>query len=387
MIKRRKTRKIKIRNIYIGGDAPVVVQSMTNTATKDVQATLKQIKRLKEAGCELVRVGVPDMESAKALGKIISGTDLPVVADIHFDAKLAHESISQGVHKLRINPGNLRNRDEVKSLAKRANSAGIPIRIGVNAGSLDPLLYKKYGGICSEAMVESADREISLLNEVGFDNIIISLKASSVSLCVEAYRLMSEKCNYPMHVGITEAGTRNFGTIKSSVGLGILLYEGIGDTLRVSLTDDPVQEIHVAWDILKCLEIRRRGPELISCPTCARTQIDVVRIAREVEKRVRNIPYPLKLAIMGCVVNGPGEAKEADLGIAGGKGKGVIFKKGKKLTIVDEENLLDSFMDEVEKLVEEMRNFTPKEIRNVENGGRRMETGNTASKEIRKIGK
>ncbi|MCD4782937.1 MAG: flavodoxin-dependent (E)-4-hydroxy-3-methylbut-2-enyl-diphosphate synthase [Candidatus Eremiobacteraeota bacterium] len=363
MIKRRKTHKIKIRNIYIGGDAPVAVQSMTNTATKDVEATLKQIKRLEEAGCELVRVGVPDMESAKALGKIISGTDLPVAADIHFDAKLAHEAISQGVHKLRINPGNLRNRDEVKSLAKQANSAGIPIRIGVNAGSLDPMLYKKYEGICAEAMVESADREIVLLNKVGFDNIIISLKASSVPICVEAYRLMSQLCDYPMHIGITEAGTRNFGTIKSSVGLGILLYEGIGDTLRVSLTDDPVQEIRVAWDILKSLEIRQRGPELISCPTCARTQIDVVRIACEVEERVRNIPYPLKLAVMGCVVNGPGEAKEADLGIAGGKGKGVIFKEGKKLRVVDEENLLDSFMDEVGKLVEEMRNIASKEIR------------------------
>jgi len=355
MIKRRKTRKIKIKDIHIGGDAPVIVQSMTNTHTKDVSSTLKQIKRLEEAGCELVRVGVPDMESAKALGEIISGTHLPIAADIHFDVNLAHESISQGVHKLRINPGNLRNVDEVKALAKRADFAGIPIRIGVNAGSLDPAIYKKYGGICPEAMVESAEREIALLNEAGFDNIIISLKASSVPLCVEAYKLMSEKCDYPMHIGITEAGIRNFGTIKSSVGLGILLYEGIGDTLRVSLTDDPVHEVHVAWDILKSLEIRQRNPELISCPTCARTEIDVMKIACEVEQRVRNIPYPLKLAVMGCVVNGPGEAKEADLGIAGGKGKGVIFKKGKKLRIVDEENLLDVFMEELEGIVRERR--------------------------------
>lgn len=355
MIERRKTRKIRVKDRFVGGDAPILVQSMTNTFTKDVEATLAQIHRLEEAGCELVRVGVPDMESAEALGRIIAGTGLPVCADIHFDIRLAREAIRQGIHKLRINPGNLRNKEEVKSLAKQAKEAGIPIRIGVNAGSLDPEVHEKYGRLCPEALVESGMNEIALLEEAGFGDIIISLKASSVPLCVEAYRMIARERTYPLHIGITEAGTRGYGTVKSAAGLGILLYDGIGDTLRVSLTDDPVPEVHAAWDILKALEIRRRGPELISCPTCARTEIDVIGLARMVEERVRNIPCPLKLAVMGCAVNGPGEAKEADLGVAGGKGKAVIFRRGEKIKVVKEEDILSEFMAEVEKMAGEMK--------------------------------
>jgi len=355
-MKRRKTRKIRVGNKFIGGDAPILVQSMTNTRTSDVEATVLQIKLLREAGCELVRVGVPNMESAKALGQIIASTNLPVAADIHFDARLAKAAIEQGIHKLRINPGNLRNKDEVRELAKLAKDADIPIRIGVNAGSLDPEIRGKYGVLCPEALVESGMREIALLEDAGFEDIIISLKASSVPLCVEANRQIAGRCNYPLHVGITEAGTKNYGTIKSSVGLGILLYEGIGDTLRVSLTDDPVVEVYAAWDILKALEIRKRGPELISCPTCARTQIDVIKLARQVEGLTRNIEYPIKLAVMGCVVNGPGEAKEADVGIAGGKGKAVIFREGTKIRAVDENDILTAFMAEVERFIEERTN-------------------------------
>jgi (E)-4-hydroxy-3-methylbut-2-enyl-diphosphate synthase len=351
MINRKKTRKIKIRDIFVGGDAPVVVQSMTNTATRDVDATINQIRQLEEAGCELIRLGVPDMESAKALKVITEATRLPVAADIHFDVDLAFEAIKSGVHKLRINPGNLRNKDEVRALAKAAKSAGIPIRIGVNAGSLDPEMHKKYGKICPEALVESASREIDLLREADFEDMIISLKASSVPLCVEAYRQMAERYDYPLHIGITEAGTKNFGAIKSAAGLGILLYDGIGDTLRVSLTDNPVYEIQAAWDILKALEIRTRGPILVSCPTCARTEIDVISLAQKVEEMTRNIPFPIKLAVMGCVVNGPGEAKEADVGIAGGKGKAVIFRSGQKVRIADESEMLEAFMEEVENFI------------------------------------
>lgn len=354
MIKRKKTKKIKVGGIYIGGDAPIIVQSMTNTSTADVESTLAQIKRLEAAGCELVRVGVPHMESAKALDKIVSGTHLPIAADIHFDARLAQEAIKRGIHKLRINPGNLRNKDEVKELAYLAGEAGIPIRIGVNAGSLDPEIHAKYGAITPEALVESGMKEIALLEETGFDQILISLKASSVPLCTEAYRILSKQYDYPLHIGITEAGTRRYGAIKSAIGLGILLWEGIGDTLRVSLTDDPVEEVKTAWDILKALEIRKRGAEIISCPTCARTQIDVINLALQVEERVSHISAGIKLAVMGCVVNGPGEAKEADLGIAGGKGKGAIFKQGVKLKVVQEEQLLEEFLAEVEQFVQEI---------------------------------
>ncbi len=347
---RRVTKKVRVGDKFIGGDAPILVQSMTNTPTKDVLSTLSQIKRLEDAGCELVRCGVPDMESAIALGEIVRGTSLPVCADIHFDANLAREAIRQGVSKLRINPGNLRDQDEVKDLAYMCKKAGIPIRIGVNAGSLDPDLLKKYGKVCADALVESALKEVKLLEKCGFTDIVISLKASSVPLCVESYRKIADVVEYPLHIGITEAGTKMQGTVKSSVGLGILLYEGIGDTLRVSLTEDPVVEVQVGWEILKALGIRKRGVELISCPTCARANIDVIKLAKEVEKSLSHILVPIKVAVMGCIVNGPGEAKEADIGIAGGKGKGILFKKGKKVKVVDEKEMVSVLVEEVENM-------------------------------------
>ncbi|MFP4498086.1 MAG: flavodoxin-dependent (E)-4-hydroxy-3-methylbut-2-enyl-diphosphate synthase [Vulcanimicrobiota bacterium] len=353
MIQRKTTRKIKVREAYIGGDAPVLVQSMTNTLTSDIQATMSQVFELEAAGCELVRCGVPDIESARALKEIVRSTALPVCADIHFDADLAREAISQGVHKLRINPGNLKNKEEVRDIALRCKEAGIPIRIGVNAGSLDTKILEKYGGITPAAMVESAQREIELLESVGFADIIISLKASRVPLCVESYRMMSDLYDYPLHIGITEAGTLGYGSVKSAVGLGILLYQGIGDTLRVSLTDNPVKEMEVAWDILKALEIRKRGPELVSCPTCARSQIDVISMAREVEARLRKITAPITVAVMGCVVNGPGEAREADVGLAGGKGRGVIFRQGRKIKTVDEQNLVDELFNEIDSFLKQ----------------------------------
>jgi (E)-4-hydroxy-3-methylbut-2-enyl-diphosphate synthase len=365
MIKRRKTQAIAVGNLTIGGDFPIVVQSMTNTDTRDIASTLSQIRRLEEAGCELVRLGIPDMESAKSLKAIISQTKLPIAADIHFDAKLAQEAINQGVHKLRINPGNLRNKDEVKHLAELCKQKKIPIRIGVNAGSLDPEILSMFEGITPEALVKSAENEIKLLEECNFFNILISLKASHVPLCVEAYRLMSQKYDYPLHIGITEAGTIKYGTVKSSVGLGILLYEGIGDTLRVSLTADPVEEVKVSWDILKSLGIRTRGPELISCPTCARTKIDIPYLALQVEEKIQSIPYPIKVAVMGCIVNGPGEAKEADVGIAGGKGKGVIFREGKQIRTVNELEMIDALLSEIEILIERRYNSNHEAIKTI----------------------
>jgi (E)-4-hydroxy-3-methylbut-2-enyl-diphosphate synthase len=350
MMERRASRRVRIGNRYIGGGEPVLVQSMTNTPTRDVEATLLQIRRLEEAGCEIVRCGVPDMESAMALGAILRGSRLPVVADIHFDAALAMEAVRQGVHKLRINPGNLRDRDEVRKLARACRKAGIPIRIGVNAGSLEPGLYQKHGGVCAAAMAESAMGEVRLLEECGFEEIVLSLKASSVGLTVESYRQVAGMCDYPFHVGITEAGTKNFGTVKSAAGIGILLYEGIGDTIRVSLTADPVAEVEAGWNILKALELRRRGPELISCPTCARAQIDVISLAGEVERRLSRLTYPIKVAVMGCAVNGPGEAREADVGVAGGKGMGVIFRGGEKVRVVEEWEMADALMEEVDRI-------------------------------------
>ncbi len=355
MIKRRTTKKIPVRDKFIGGDSPILIQSMTNTPTKDVEATINQINRLEEAGCELVRLGIPDMESAQALGKIIKSTALPVAADIHFNADLAREAIRQGVHKLRINPGNLVDKKEVRDIVIKAKDAGIPIRIGVNAGSLSHSVMRKYGNrVCAEAMVDSCLEEISLLENEEFKDIIVSLKASSVSMCVEAYRMISQRINYPLHIGITEAGLREYGTIKSSIGMGILLYDGIGDTMRVSLTDDPVYEIAVAWDILKALEIRRRDPEIISCPTCARSEINVISLAGKISNEIKHLRYPIQIAVMGCSVNGPGEAKEADLGIAGGKGNAVIFREGSTIIKdIREEDMLRLFMEEIEKYIKE----------------------------------
>lgn len=350
MIKRKKTKKIKIGNIYVGGDAPVVVQTMCNTDTRDVKKTVAQIKQFQEAGCEMVRLAVLDMDAAKAIGKIKKQVKIPLVADIHFSAELAMEAMRQGIDKLRINPGNIGSEEKIKLVVLEAKKRKIPIRIGVNAGSLEKDILKKYRGkVTAKAMVESAMRHIRILEKYGFKDILVSMKASDVERTVEAYRLLSKKVNYPLHIGITEAGTIFRGTIMSSIGLGILLYEGIGDTLRVSLTADPVEEVRVGWEILKSLGIRKRGITVTSCPTCGRTQINLIELAKKVEAELSKIDKDVHVAVMGCVVNGPGEAREADLAIVGGVGVGLIMKNGEIIKKVDEENLLKEFIKEVKK--------------------------------------
>lgn len=350
MIKRRKTRKIKVGNVFIGGDAPVAIQSMCNTDTRDVEATVAQIKELIQAGCEIIRVAVPDMEAARAIGEIKKQISIPMVADIHFSADYAMEAIAQGVDKLRINPGNIGSEEKVVMLVKACKEKNIPIRIGINGGSLEKDILEKYKGeVTPEGMVESAMRHIKILEKNDFFDIAISLKANDVERTVEAYRLLSKKVDYPLHIGITEAGTTFRGTILSAVGFGILLYDGIGDTIRVSLTADPVEEIKVAWEILKSLGLRKRGISITSCPTCGRTQIDLIKLAQDVEKLLEGIDKDIRVAVMGCVVNGPGEAREADLAIVGGRGVGLIVKKGEIIRKVDEKDLLDEFMKEIEK--------------------------------------
>lgn len=349
MIKRRDTRKIYVGNVAIGGDSPVSVQSMTKTDTRDVDSTFRQIESLKKAGCEIVRVAVPDMDAARALGKIKSrildlNLQIPIIADIHFDWKLALEAIRQGVDGLRLNPGNIGSQWKVKEVVSAAKDRGIPIRIGVNAGSIHKELLRKYGHPTPEALVESAVRHIEILERLDFHNLKVSLKASSVMKTVDAYRLFSERFDYPLHIGISEAGPPFSGIIKSSIGLGILLSEGIGDTMRVSLTANPEEEVRVAFEILKSLGIRRSGPEIISCPTCGRCNIDLRPLAQKVEDAMRDIKKPLTIAVMGCVVNGPGEAREADFGIAGGKGIGIIFKNGKILKKVSEDDLFEELI-------------------------------------------
>ena len=350
MIKRKKTRKIKIGDLYVGGDAPISVQSMCNTDTRDVDATVAQIRKLTQAGCEIIRLAVPDMEAAKALGKIKKQINIPLVADIHFSAEYAMEAINQGIDKLRINPGNIGSEEKVKMLVEECKKKNIPIRIGINAGSLEKEILKKYDGkATAEGMVDSAMGHIKILEKNNFRDIAISLKANDIERTVEAYRLLSEKVDYPMHIGVTEAGTTFRGTIVSSIGLGVLLYDGIGDTLRVSLTADPVEEIKVAWEILKSLGLRKKGISVTSCPTCGRTEIDLISLAEKVEKSLEGIDKDIRVAVMGCVVNGPGEAQEADLAIVGGKGVGLIMKKGKLVKKVDEKDLLKEFLKEVEK--------------------------------------
>jgi len=349
MIKRKKTKTIYVGNVAIGGENPIVVQSMTKTDTRDVDATVRQIISLQSAGCEIVRLAVPDMEAAYAIGQIKSKISfleppIPLIADIHFDWRLALESIKQGVDGLRLNPGNIGAEWKVKEVVSASKDRGIPIRIGVNAGSLEKELLKKYGHPTAEALVESASRHIEILERLNFYNIKVSLKASNVIKTVEAYRAFSERFDYPLHIGISEAGPPFSGIIKSSVGLGILLSEGIGDTIRVSLTANPEEEVRVAYEILKSLEIRKVGPEIISCPTCGRCNIDLRPLAQKVEDALRDIKKPLTVAVMGCVVNGPGEAKEADIGIAGGKGMGIIFKKGEILKKTNEEELFEELM-------------------------------------------
>jgi (E)-4-hydroxy-3-methylbut-2-enyl-diphosphate synthase len=351
-IKRKKTRQISVGKVKVGGTAPVSVQSMTNTFTCDIKGTVAQILRLEEAGCDIVRVAVPDMESARAIASIKKQISIPLIADVHFDYRLAVASAEAGADGLRINPGNIGSALKVKKVVDCAKTYGIPIRIGVNSGSLEKDLLKKYGGATSEAMVESAIRNIDLLRSLDFHETKVSIKASDVIRTVEAYRLLSRKTYVPLHVGVTEAGTLFPGIVKSSLGIGMLLAEGIGDTIRVSLTRDPVDEVRAGFEILKALEIRRRGPEIISCPTCGRCNINLFEIVERVEKALLPNPAHLKIAIMGCVVNGPGEAKEADIGVAGGDGTGILFKKGKVIKKFPQKMLVNVLLDEVAKLTE-----------------------------------
>ena len=351
---RRSTRTVYVGAVGIGGGHPVRVQSMTNTDTRDVEATLSQIGALQQAGCEIVRLAVLNTEAAEALRRICAETSVPLIADIHFDARLAVMAVEAGVKGLRINPGNIGGPDKVDRVAHAARAAGIPIRIGVNSGSVNRDILRKHGGPTPEALVESALEHARLLEDRGFHDIKISLKSSSVRHTVAAYRLMSRTVDYPLHIGVTEAGTMLRGAVKSSVGLGVLLAEGIGDTLRVSLTADPVEEMLVAWEILRSLGLRARGPEIVSCPTCGRTEIGLMELAQAVEERLRHVEEVFTVAVMGCVVNGPGEAREADIGVAGGRDSGLIFRKGEVLRRVRGRNeLLAAFMEELDRFLAE----------------------------------
>ncbi len=344
------TKRILVGGVPVGGGAAVTIQSMTNTRTSDVEATLRQIRELASAGCEIVRVAVPDLESAKAVGKIKENCPLPLVVDIHFDYKLALEAVAAGADKVRINPGNIGGEEKVKAVADACRSRGIPIRVGVNGGSLEKPLLAKYGKVCPEAMVESAFGHIRLLNKFDFDDICVSLKSSSVPMTMKAYQLMAQRSEYPLHIGVTEAGTVRMGTLKSAVGIGGLLALGIGDTMRVSLSADPVEEVYAARDILKAAGVRREGAELVSCPTCGRTRIDLIALAGEVEDRLKSVGKPITVAVMGCAVNGPGEAAAADCGIAGGDGEGLLFQKGKIIKKVPQERLVDELFALIETL-------------------------------------
>jgi len=353
MIERRKTRRIQVGGLAIGGDAPISVQSMTNTDTADVTATVAQIHRLEQAGCELIRVAVPDMAAARALSAIRAGTVLPLVADIHFDSRLAVAAMEHGAQGIRINPGNLGGPEKLARVVAAARMHAVPIRVGVNSGSIEKELLKQYGyptPIRPDALIESALSKVRLLEAEGFFEIKISIKSSDSLTTIAAYRQLAQRTDYPLHLGVTEAGGLIPGTVKSSVALGILLFEGIGDTVRISLTRDPVEEIRVGFELLRALRIRQRGPELISCPTCGRTRIDLFSLAEKVEQHLQTMQSQLKVAVMGCVVNGPGEAREADIGIAGGHGVGIIFKKGEIFRKVPEAELLPVFLEELDKL-------------------------------------
>ena len=344
------TKQINVGGVLIGGCAPVTSQSMCSIPTQDVEATLRQIRELAAAGCEIIRVAVPDMEAAHAVGRIKEHSPIPVVVDIHFDYKLALEAIAAGADKVRINPGNIGGEDKVKAVAEACRLHNIPIRIGVNGGSLEKPILAKYGKICPEAMVESAFGHIRLLNKFDFDDICVSLKSSSVPVTMRAYQLMGERSGYPMHIGVTEAGTVRMGTLKSAVGIGGLLALGIGDTMRVSLSADPVEEVYAARDILKAAGVRREGPELVSCPTCGRTRIDLISLANQVEERLKSVDKPITVAVMGCAVNGPGEARSADCGIAGGIGEGLLFQKGEIVKKVPQDRLVDELFALIERL-------------------------------------
>lgn len=345
---REHTRAVAIGNRVIGGGNPVLIQSMTNTRTEDVAATVAQIHRLEAVGCEIVRCTVPTMEAARAVGEIKKQIHIPLVADIHFDYRMALAAIENGADKIRINPGNIGGRDKVEAVVKAAAERKIPIRVGVNSGSLEKELLEKYGGVTAQGLVESALDKVHLIEGMGYDNLVISIKSSEVMMCVKAHEILARQTRYPLHVGITEAGTVTAGNIKSAAGLGIILYQGIGDTVRVSLTGDPVEEIRSAKLILRTLGLRRGGIEVVSCPTCGRTRIDLIGLAAQVEEMVKDMPLDLKVAVMGCVVNGPGEAREADIGIAGGVGEGLLIKKGEIVRKVPEDRLLDTLREELE---------------------------------------
>ena len=354
-MERRKSRTIAIGQVTIGGENPVAVQSMTNTKTENIPATVDQIHRLTDRGCEIIRCAVPTLEAAQALKEIRKQIAIPLVADIHFDYRLALAALESGVDALRLNPGNIGGRDRVEKVVEAARQRQVPIRIGVNAGSLPRDLLEKYGHPAAEALVEAAWRHIHILEEMDYNNIVISLKAHDVPLTLAAYRLMARECDYPLHVGITEAGTIRSGLIKSAVGIGTLLAEGIGDTIRVSLTGDPLAEIDAGFEILKSLGLRQHGPTLVSCPTCGRTCWSLEKVAKEVEARLAEIPEPITVAVMGCVVNGPGEAREADVGIAGGKGEGLLFRKGQILRKVPEDRLVEELFEEIQKITDERK--------------------------------
>ena len=344
---RDNTKVIKIGDRVIGGGNPILIQSMTNTKTEDVEATVAQILRLEEAGCEIIRCTVPTMEAALALKEIKKQIHIPLVADIHFYYKMAIAAMENGADKIRINPGNIGSIDRIKAVVDCAKERNIPIRIGVNSGSLEKELVEKYNGVTAEGIVESALDKVKIVEDLGYDNLVVSIKSSDVMMCAKAHELIAEKCKYPLHVGITESGTVFSGNIKSSVGLGIILSQGIGDTIRVSLTGDPVEEIKTAKLVLRTLGLRKGGIEVVSCPTCGRTQIDLIKLANEVETLVAGIPLDIKVAVMGCIVNGPGEAKEADIGIAGGKGEGLLIKKGEIIKKVPEDQLLATLKEEL----------------------------------------
>lgn len=349
-MKRIETKKIKVGNIFIGGDSPITVQSMTNTDTRNSIKTINQIKRLEKAGCDIIRCAVPDMESAENLKEIIANINIPLVADIHFDYNLAIKAMENGVSAVRINPGNIGSFERVSKVAAMAKDLGIPIRIGVNSGSIEKDILEKYGKSTPEALVESALRHVELLEKANFYDTVISIKSSNVIQMIESYKLVSEKVSYPLHLGVTEAGTPFRGTIKSSVGIGSLLSSGIGDTIRVSLTGDPIEEVKVGKEILRSLNLLEDGITFVSCPTCGRTRINLIKIAEEVEDRLKGCQKHIKIAVMGCIVNGPGEARDADIGIAGGNGEGLIFKKGEIIKKVPEEKLVDALIEEVSKL-------------------------------------
>lgn len=344
------TRAVKIGDKVIGGGNPILIQSMTNTKTQDVASTVAQIQKLTKAGCDIIRCAVPDMDAAKALSEIKRQIQIPLVADIHFDYKLAIAAMEHGADKIRINPGNIGSSEKLRAVVDAAKERGIPIRVGVNSGSLEKPIVEKYGGVTAEGLVESALDKVHMIEDMGYDNLVISIKSSNVNMCVEAHEQISTQTDYPLHVGITEAGTLLSGNIKSAIGLGIILHQGIGDTIRVSLTGDPLEEIKSAKLILRTLGLREGGVEVVSCPTCGRTQIDLIGLANQVEDMVAGIPKNIKVAVMGCVVNGPGEAKEADLGIAGGNGEGLLLKRGEIIRKVPEDELLDALREEIMKL-------------------------------------